>query len=241
MSNAYATFANNGKTNDITTIERIENKEGKITYEYKPKERTVISPESAFLISSILSDNKARQEEFGNVLTISRPAAVKTGTSEDYRDSLTLGYTPQIAVGVWVGNNDNQAMSKIAGSIGAAPIWRDLMTHFLANQPVISFTKPEGVIAAGICRDSGLLAKGGGTIEYFIEGTEPTRSCGYNRPMAQSPSITISPLPTISQPVAPTPAPSVPVSKPSMEERTAHVEALLHEQVDAQNSEHKKD
>src|SRR5258708_2693920 len=75
----------------------------------------VISPDAAYLITSILSDNNARAEEFGGALTINRIAAVKTGTTDDFKDALTLGYTPSFAVGVWVGNNDDKPMDSVAG------------------------------------------------------------------------------------------------------------------------------
>src|SRR5207302_6420594 len=108
----------------------------------------------SFLISSLLSDNTTRAEEFGNALTISRPAAVKTGTTENFRDALTIGYTPSLSVGVWVGNNDNTPMDNIAGSLGAAPIWRSLMERFLAGTKVEQFTPPPGLVRKLTCKNS---------------------------------------------------------------------------------------
>lgn len=181
LTNVYATFANEGRYNPVTLITRIEDKQGRIIYRYKPRPVQVIEPEVAFLISSILSDNQARAEEFGNLLTISRPAAVKTGTTEDYKDALTLGYTPQIVVGVWVGNNDNRPMAQIAGSLGAAPIWKGLMETFLKEAPKAKFVIPGGVSRLPICRINGYFLRSASTsagMEYFIEGTGPTRSCG---------------------------------------------------------------
>ena len=94
LTNAYAVFANEGKKNDITTILEVDDKQGHALYTYTPKPTQVIQPEYAFLISSILSDSNARKEVFGNNLNISRVAAVKTGTSENFRDSLILTKYP---------------------------------------------------------------------------------------------------------------------------------------------------
>lgn len=181
MTNAYATLANGGSRNSLTLINRIEDKRGKIIYSHSPKPEKVIDEAAAFIISSILSDNVTRREAFGSALdTPGIAAAVKTGTSENYRDSLTLGYTPEIAVGVWVGNNDNQEMTKVAGSLGAAPIWKSLITKFHEYTAPSKFTPPDGVLRLAICKSNGLLARSAtssATTEYFIEGTQPTRAC----------------------------------------------------------------
>lgn len=186
LTNSYAAFANQGEQYPITIITKIEDKHGEILYNYEPEPKRVLDSEVTFLISSILSDNRARAETFGNALTISRPAAVKTGTTEDYRDALTVGYTPQLAVGVWIGNNDNSEMDEIAGSLGAAPIWRQLMEEYLKGQPTLSFEKPSGVVQATVCSNNGFLlasnSRSFGVQEYFIEGTVPTRICYPPRP-----------------------------------------------------------
>src|SRR5205814_1432543 len=94
-----------------------------------------ISPQVAYLITSILSDNSARIPAFGedSVLRLSRPAAAKTGTTTDFRDNWTLGYTPDLVTGVWVGNANNAAMYKVSGISGAGPIWHDFMESALGN------------------------------------------------------------------------------------------------------------
>ncbi len=203
LTNAYATFANEGKKNDITLITKIEDKTGKIVYDYKAKDEPILDPQYPFLISSILSDTNARREMFGDALDISRIAAVKTGTTNDYRDSLTLGYTPSLAIGVWVGNNDNKPMDNIAGSLGAAPIWKALMQRFLDQTPSEPFNLPDNIVKVTVCRESGLLLSGNastssGNTEYFMKGTEPTKPCVIPRPT--SPVIQVTPfqlLPTI--------------------------------------------
>jgi membrane peptidoglycan carboxypeptidase len=201
LTDVYATFANKGWYNPITLVTKIVDKDGHTVYQYKPKPKHVLDTGVAFLISSILSDNKARAEEFGNVLNISRTAAVKTGTTEDFKDALTLGYTPQIAVGVWVGNNYNTPMDTIAGSLGAAPIWKALMEKFLAGTPVEAFKQPDGVQKLYVCRSNGYLvrnnyATSSAMAEYFLDGTGPTRYCTNTpRPTSPQPTITITVTP----------------------------------------------
>ncbi len=182
MTNAYATFANAGKHNDITTISTITDKNKNVIFTSKPKNKQAISAQTSYIISSILSDNTARSELFGSSLNLSggRIGAVKTGTTEDYRDAWTVGYTPNLTIGVWIGNNDNSPMSRVAGSSGAAPIWKSLTQQLLAGTPVQKFAVPTGITVRSICRANGALAQTGGAntlSEYFIPGTLPTATC----------------------------------------------------------------
>lgn len=220
LAGAYAVFANEGERVAPTTILEIADKFDKQVYAYNPQPERVLSPQVSFLVSSILSDNNARKEEFGDVLNISRSAAVKTGTTQSYRDSWTLGYTPSLVVGVWVGNNDGRHMDKIAGSIGAAPIWKDLMEHFLAGTSVENFEEPLGITKLTIC-DNGLPVAPGvtgfGHTEYFIEGTEPHGICLPPLPpeVATTDENKDQPQPENGQPAAtdtPTPQPAVAVN-----------------------------
>lgn len=180
MATAYAAFANGGLRVEPVSILKVTDKDGKVLYEAKslPKKR-VLTPEQAFLISHILSDNNARLITFGerNALVIpGRTVAVKTGTTNDKRDNWTIGWTPQVMVGVWVGNNDNSPMKKVASGIsGAAPIWRRIIMAALADKPNISFNIPEGIVTAEIDQISGFRAHDGfpSRTEYFIRGTEP--------------------------------------------------------------------
>ena len=115
-----------------------------------------------------------------------QPVSVKTGTTNDYRDNWTIGYTasPSYAIAVWVGNNDHTPMSGIvSGVTGAAPIWHDLMTHVLEGKKASPPKQPSNVITKGVCATSGLLpANGEGKCamrtEYFIRGTEPKAAEG---------------------------------------------------------------
>ena len=168
MTGAYSVLANSGRRMVPTAISRILDHHGNIVYEYQPTSgEQVIRPEHAFLISSILSDNEARTPMFGgnSVLNLPFPVAVKTGTSNDYRDNWTIGYTPDLAVGVWVGNADYSAMENISGVTGAAPIWSEFIQ--IALQKLIggnpsAFNKPNGIVEKVICS---------------ISGTEPSQWC----------------------------------------------------------------
>ncbi len=178
LTNAYASFANQGKYVEANYITDIRDKKGDRIPFKENKTKYPWSPQIAFLISNILSDNKTRSEVFGNSLTISRPAAVKTGTTENYRGAWTVGYTPDVVIGVWAGNNDNQPMNNIAGSLGAAPIWKELMEEYNRGLAVKTFDPPEGIVRSTTClqsADATLSALI--TNEYFLEGTAPVRNC----------------------------------------------------------------
>ena len=118
-----------------------------------------VDPRVAYLITDMLSDGDARLPAFGpgNVLDIGRPAAAKTGTTTDWRDNWTLGYTPDLAAGVWVGNADNTPMLDISGISGAGPIWHDFMVNVLRNVPARQFARPDWLVQVEVCADSGLL------------------------------------------------------------------------------------
>ncbi|PJC81433.1 hypothetical protein CO007_04710, partial [Candidatus Roizmanbacteria bacterium CG_4_8_14_3_um_filter_36_10] len=188
LTSAFSVFANNGYKNEISSILEIGDFQGKKIYKKDGShQKSIISPEVAFLISHILSDNNARLEVFGpnSYLNIpGRTVAVKTGTTDDKRDNWAVGYTKSITVGVWVGNNDNSPMNtKIAsGATGASPIFYQAMRELLnltdGKQKKYSDginDKPDKVKALTIDAYLGGLPKDGypNRAEYFIEGTEP--------------------------------------------------------------------
>jgi membrane carboxypeptidase/penicillin-binding protein PbpC len=147
---AYAAYAREGIYHKPMAILKIEDAEGNILYEYKNEKdnpgQQVMPAEPIRSLTSILTDNESRAFIFGekNYLTLpDRPVAAKTGTTNDYHDAWTLGYTPSIAAGVWVGNSDNAEMKKGAdGSVVAAPIWNQFMKSILTNTPVENFNPP---------------------------------------------------------------------------------------------------
>ncbi len=146
---AFSVFANNGKKIPYKSILKVEDKDGKIllnNQDKQPKEKRVLSAQTAKNINNILSDNKARSFVFGNKnnLTLNRPVAAKTGTTNGFKDAWTIGYTPNLVAGVWVGNTKNSKMGEGAdGSSVAAPIWNYYMSNVLKNKPVEKFEKSE--------------------------------------------------------------------------------------------------
>ncbi|RLD04824.1 MAG: hypothetical protein DRI56_10565, partial [Chloroflexota bacterium] len=172
MTGAYAVMANGGRRIPPVAITKIEDHEKNVVYEYHPPMgEQVIRPEHAYLISSILSDNGARTPAFGpnSVLNLPFQAAAKTGTTNDFRDNWTMGYTPNIAVGVWVGNADYTPMQHTSGLTGAAPIWASFMQtaiQQLTGGNPSPFVKPAGVVERIICA---------------VSGTEPSAWCPSQR------------------------------------------------------------
>jgi membrane peptidoglycan carboxypeptidase len=169
------------RTLDPVAILRVENRHGDVLYEYnQPEQREIVTPQLSFIMNDMLSDRQARCAGFGcpNALELpdNRPAAVKTGTTNDFRDAWAVGYTPQLVTGVWVGNTDNSPMREVPGSRGAAPIWRAVMAWALEDEPLLGWTQPPGVIQRTVCDVSGLLPTPlcPTVSEYFVEGTEPT-------------------------------------------------------------------
>ena len=177
MTNAYAAFADGGRQHDVTLIDSIESKYGDTIFKHESKSTRVQSSEASFIISDILSDNNARSPSFGSRLNIpNRKVAVKTGSTDDNRDAWTIGYTPSIAVGVWVGNNENEVMTA-GGSAMAGPIWSKSMQAFLADTEPETFVQPGGVKKVNACS-----TRNTGYEEFFIAGTEPEKNCRVSTP-----------------------------------------------------------
>jgi len=201
MAEAFGVFANAGIRKDLIATKKVVDRNGKILEENKDpnidknipsalllKGTRVVSPETAFLISHMLLDNNARQDAFGpssNLVIPGHAVSVKTGTTDDLRDNWTIGFTPQVLVSVWVGNNDNSPMNRslVSGITGAAPIWNKLMKKVLEKNADLWPTQPDGVIGKQVCSVSGLLPPNGDDapdkgcstrFEYFRKGTEPT-------------------------------------------------------------------
>ena len=180
LTGAYSSFFNGGTRAEPISILKVEDNNGKVLEEITPKKgKKVISPEEAFIVSNMLSDNSARSDAFGvnSQLNISgRQIAVKTGTTNDKRDNWTIGGNPQRAVGIWVGNNDNSPMLNVASGVsGASPIWRRLIQESLSGLDPIGFTAPDGIVTVEVDKMSGKAAHDGfpSRAEFFAKGTEP--------------------------------------------------------------------
>ncbi|OGG20059.1 hypothetical protein A3D03_04380 [Candidatus Gottesmanbacteria bacterium RIFCSPHIGHO2_02_FULL_40_13] len=184
MSRVYGTIANMGVRNELNPILKITDFRGNtLPSPVENKEINAASPGVAFIISSILSDNRARTPAFGehSLLEIKgKTVAVKTGTSDNKRDNWTIGFTPDFLVTVWVGNNDNSPMDPrlSSGITGAAPIWNNIMTALLSDKPDKPFTPTSDVVGMNCYNRT----------EYFLIGTEPKRGCPRYSTISPSPS-----------------------------------------------------
>lgn len=157
MMTAYGTFSQNGKKHLTNGIIKITDTKGNIVEDNTKNQsgQQVLPPAVAYLITDILSDNKARTPAFGSNSLLNIPGktvAVKTGTTNDKRDNVTYGYTPKYVVGVWVGNNNNSPMNPAltSGVTGAAPIWNRIMLELLKDQPNLAFEKPSDVVTGSV-------------------------------------------------------------------------------------------
>jgi len=173
---------------DPVAIKRVDDRDGNTIWEYtQPDSRRILDPRLAYLMNDILSDNNARAWAFGvdNKLYLEdRPAAAKTGTTDAWHDCWTIGYTPQIATGVWMGNTDNSPMVRVPGSYGAAYVWNDVMKTAHEGLPVEAFKRPSGIVEEYVCAVSGLLPNGDCphvVKEVFIAGTEPVMTCNIHK------------------------------------------------------------
>ena len=185
LSTAYTSLANGGYYTGNYSILDIRDADGNLLYKQdKTPPLQVFDPRAAWLISDILSDDSARSIGFGlnSTLKIDRTAAVKTGTTTNFHDNWTIGYTPDLLVGVWVGNSNYEAMQDVTGVTGAAPIWNDTMRALLQGQPGRPFVRPDGMKQVEVCDLSGLLPTPicpHTRMEWFINGTQPTQADNY--------------------------------------------------------------
>jgi membrane peptidoglycan carboxypeptidase len=180
MSLAYSVFANDGIKNPERTILKIEDNAGKILFESKDSEilgSRVLSEQTSRLISEVLTDNVARTPAFGSNSFLNFPnqqVGVKTGTTNDYRDAWIVGYTPNISVAAWAGNNDNSSMEKKVAGFIVAPMWNEFMQLAISKRPIENFPAPEPInqdlkpILAGDWQNSGVHS-----ILYWVDKDNP--------------------------------------------------------------------
>jgi len=179
LATAYSAFANGGKKVDPIGVLKVEDSNGRVLEEYKQVEfKQVISPQEAFIVSNMLYDNDARVLTFGAVNGLQIPGyqvAVKTGTTNDKRDNWTIGWSPNLLVATWVGNNDNSPMGKVASGVsGASPIWKRIILSGLKTKTKQDFIVPNGVVSVEVDKISGYPAHDGYPSRqgYFIDGTQ---------------------------------------------------------------------
>lgn len=183
LTSAYSVFATGGIRNESRAILRVENSAGKVLEELTPTSQRVLPENPALQISDILSDEAARVPLYGNHSALyfdNAQVAVKTGTTNDYRDAWTIGYTPEVVLGAWVGNNDNRPMEKKISGLLVAPLWHEVMAEAIKLYPPTSFKKPELTVnqtAPPVIRG---LWQGG--ISYFIDKLSGNLATEYTPP-----------------------------------------------------------
>lgn len=197
LTYAYTVFANNGVMNgvpvqpdlqqpglrklDPVAILKIEDRNGNIVEQFDgPQSERIMPAEYSYLITNILSDNVARAPTFGGTLQLPgpRPAAVKTGTTDNVRDFWTVGYTPELVTGVWMGNSDNKALTGGFSGDTIGPMWERFMRGALDGAPITPFTRPPGIVGGTVCAPSGLLVTPEcqrTKSDIFVAGQMPTQ------------------------------------------------------------------
>jgi len=190
LAQVYASIANYGERLKLTTILQVKNYKGKTleAINLPHQGEQVIDSRVAFLLSDILRDNAARTPAFGSnsslVIANHPEVAVKTGTSNNLRDNFTLGFNQKYLVAVWVGNNDNSPMARVASGItGAAPIFNKIMSHLLAQEESQPWKAPAGLVQIPVCILTGTLSCQGCPTrrEWFLEENQPQATCNFEQ------------------------------------------------------------
>jgi len=193
MATAFGVFANKGYRVDLNPILEIKDSEGKEIEKKNSSSpifgKRVLPEEVAFIISDILSDNNARAQAFGTsseLVIKGHFVSVKTGTTNDFRDNWTIGYTPNFLAVSWVGNNDNSPMSSVvSGLSGASPIWNEIMSYVLKDKKTTRPKAPLGVARINVCKSSGLLPVDGVSCEtkseYFLRSNIPKKKRSWKK------------------------------------------------------------
>jgi penicillin-binding protein 1A len=182
MTSAYGVFANGGVRVPPHAIDSVYDTQGRLIYSFQPTGQRVISPQIAYLMTNVLSDNQARTYEFGACSSLYLysntqtqcyegnpgtvyPSAVKTGTSQNFADNWTIGYTNDYVMGVWAGNNDNSPMLNVIGVTGAGPIWHEGMLLAEQGHAPSNFVVPPGMVQRTVTYPEGLT-----TTDWYIKG-----------------------------------------------------------------------
>ncbi|MDR3592913.1 MAG: PBP1A family penicillin-binding protein [Negativicutes bacterium] len=212
---AYGVLANQGVRAEPVSIIKVVDRNGKVLEQHQPREKAVINERSAYLLTDMMRGVVTHGTGAG--ANIGRPAAGKTGTTNDYKDAWFVGFTPDLVAGIWMGFDNDGYLAGITGGATPAIIWRDFMTAALANVPARDFPRPSGIVSATISPKDGLLSPDpkakDAQNEIFIDGTQPTKpSTGGTTNRADQPGDSQSgdktlppPPPRPSAPTAPTP------------------------------------
>jgi 1A family penicillin-binding protein len=228
MAQVYATFANNGRKVPLVAIRQVTDASGNVLTDYQPPQgEQVLDPRAAYMISNILSDPAAKLFTYGRntpLVLQDRPAASKTGTTDNYRDTWTDGYTPNLAIVVWVGNTDGHPMKQALSSMTAGKIWPEAMqvSFETLGFPPEDFPRPGGLAEGQVCGDTAMRpGEPPCRQDLFFEGqapqvtptAAPTAAPTPEPAATQAPEATEAPEPT--QPPAPAVAPTSPPAAPT--------------------------
>lgn len=181
LTAAFAPFANGGYRIEPAVLRRVVDARGKVIYESHPRRQHVLDERVAFLITDMLKGVlKEGGTASGVEAILRRPAAGKSGTSEESKNAHMVGYTPQLVAGLYIGDDFGEPLGTTGGGL-AAPLWAKFMERALEGYQVKDFLLPEGVVRVTICRETGLIqspsCSGPGRKEYFVSGSEPSESC----------------------------------------------------------------
>ncbi|MGI6488523.1 MAG: penicillin-binding protein 1A [Syntrophomonadaceae bacterium] len=184
MAAAFTVFANEGIKSEAIGITKVVDRNGRVLEEHRPRQSRVVSPQNAYIVSDMLKGVLVPGGTASHLRSVvGRPAAGKTGTTQEYRDAWFVGYTPQLSCAVWVGYDTQEKSVNIAGGRIAGPIWAQFINKASASLPVEDFPKPSGVSRINICLDSGLVACESCPRQIeaaFLDGTEPESICYYH-------------------------------------------------------------
>ena len=215
MTSGYGVLANMGERSSPELIREARDRNGRVIYRAEPRPERVLTPEISWLMNDILKDTTTVSPIFASWTHIGRPAALKTGTTDDLKDVYAVGYTPQLVTGVWMGNSDGTPMSSrdFFSAMGPGQLWREYMKSVLKDEPVADWQRPPGIVAARVVAAPG--ASGGygsgllptalspfSTVEYFVNGAVPRKLDDWSQ---QGCATSASPAP------APTASPTIEV------------------------------
>jgi membrane peptidoglycan carboxypeptidase len=192
MASAYQVVANYGRRIEPTFISKIVDSSGKVVVDYttQPQSKQVIDGRYAWVMTNILKDNTDPVHGsfvFGPFTSIGRPAALKTGTTDNLQDVLAIGYTPTRLTAIWMGNSDNSKMYGISSALGPGILWRDYMKIVTGALPPDGWPRPAGIVDKVVCVNPALTGGNGSGLlpgpncpsnfrwtESYVQGTEPT-------------------------------------------------------------------
>lgn len=214
IASAYGVLANQGVRVEPVTILKVEDRNGKVLEQHTPKERMVVNEKVAFLLTDMMKG--VIQYGTGTGANIGRPAAGKTGTTDEHKDAWFVGFTPDLSTAVWIGIDSDGTLDGTTGGETPATIWRLFMRDATANMPVKDFPRPRGIISATVStRDGGLVTDPNNKeaiTDYFIDGNQP------KQPSTAAPPANPNAQPKSDKPIpgqsgkttSPTPTPATP-------------------------------